>query len=211
NFEQIKSWLTNCDTGHGSRCGSATKPPDLSPTWRFIDCQTRQLVDLPAGSEYFALSYVWGDTSVDEVDATELQSNKLPPRTAQVIEDSIVVVLKLQVRYLWVDKYCIHQWNTDEKHRQIQNMNSIYEGAIATIVAAAGDDASYGLPGVNGKSRKKQPTAELGCVSLISSLPQLPIVLAETKWATRGWTYQEAILSKRCLFFTDYQVYFNCG
>src|ERR1700677_1024332 len=26
----------------------------------------------------------------------------------------------------------------------------------------------------------------------------------------RGWTYQEAILSRRCLIFTDQQVYFVC-
>jgi hypothetical protein len=29
-------------------------------------------------------------------------------------------------------------------------------------------------------------------------------------WDTRGWTYQEALLSRRCLVFTDTQVYLQC-
>jgi hypothetical protein len=30
-------------------------------------------------------------------------------------------------------------------------------------------------------------------------------------WATRGWTYQEALLARRRLYFTDRQVYFESG
>lgn len=31
-----------------------------------------------------------------------------------------------------------------------------------------------------------------------------------SKWNTRGWTYQEFLLSRRCLVFTDTQIYFQC-
>ena len=34
--------------------------------------------------------------------------------------------------------------------------------------------------------------------------------LSSSTWVTRGWTYQEAILSRRCIFFTKDQVYFAC-
>jgi hypothetical protein len=34
--------------------------------------------------------------------------------------------------------------------------------------------------------------------------------IMQSTWFTRGWTYQEAILSKRRLFFTEEQVYFEC-
>lgn len=36
--------------------------------------------------------------------------------------------------------------------------------------------------------------------------------IPRTKWATdRGWTFQEAVLSRRRLVFTQNQIYFECG
>lgn len=113
-------------------------------------------------------------------------------------------------RYLWVDKYSIDQQDAAKRHRQIKSMNDIYQCALATIIAAAGEDASYGLPGVNGKERKAQLTAKFGGIELASGLSRLPVVLQDSKWASRGWTYQEAVLSSRCIYFTKDQVYFTC-
>lgn len=36
------------------------------------------------------------------------------------------------------------------------------------------------------------------------------MLIQASKWATRGWTYQEARLSRRCLVFTEHQVYVVC-
>lgn len=33
--------------------------------------------------------------------------------------------------------------------------------------------------------------------------------IRQSKWATRAWTYQETLLSKRRLYFTEYQLYFE--
>lgn len=35
--------------------------------------------------------------------------------------------------------------------------------------------------------------------------------ISQSKWSSRGWTYQEKILSKRLLIFTPYQTFFQCG
>jgi hypothetical protein len=35
--------------------------------------------------------------------------------------------------------------------------------------------------------------------------------IQESIWWERGWTYQEGVLSRRRLVFTDSQVYFECG
>lgn len=34
--------------------------------------------------------------------------------------------------------------------------------------------------------------------------------IGNSVWAERGWTYQELLLSRRRLVFTDFQVYFDC-
>jgi hypothetical protein len=38
-----------------------------------------------------------------------------------------------------------------------------------------------------------------------------PHHIASPKWSTRGWTYQEAVLSRRRLVFTEGQTYFECN
>jgi hypothetical protein len=83
--------------------------------------------------KYVALSYVWGRGPAEDW-----------PR---VILDAADTTRRLGFEYLWVDRLCIDQSNPAEKHYLISKMASIYEGAELTIVAAAGLDAKYGLPG----------------------------------------------------------------
>ncbi|KAK6839283.1 hypothetical protein PG987_005149 [Apiospora arundinis] len=89
------------------------------------------------------------------------------------------------------------------------NMDSIYENAALTIISAAGLDPAGGLPGVSSNRLRKEPFQhENFTLSWIPPPPHLEI--CESRWATRGWTYQEATLSRRRLVFTDHQVYFEC-
>jgi hypothetical protein len=41
-------------------------------------------------------------------------------------------------------------------------------------------------------------------------MPNPTHTVLESKWATRGWKLQEAVLSPKRLFITDSQVYFEC-
>jgi hypothetical protein len=49
------------------------------------------------------------------------------------------------------------QDNDNDKHTQIQRMNLVYgSAAAATIIAAAGDDPGYGIPGMSLRLRKNK-------------------------------------------------------
>lgn len=98
-------------------------------------------------------------------------------------------------------------------------MSSIYRSAQLTIIAAAGSNPLYGLPGVR-KHRSLRPLishAEIGhlCFSKVPTDTTLADIymadIAESKWASRAWTYQEALFSQKRLIFTDRQVLFNCN
>ena len=90
-------------------------------------------------------------------------------------------------------------------------MDSIYENSELTIIAAAGVDQNHGLPGAGKPPRLQQLTASIGNFTFISTLRPPSSCIRTSKWSTRGWTFQEAILSRRCLVFTEHQVYFECN
>lgn len=61
------------------------------------------------------------------------------------------------------------------------------------------------------KPRRPLPPGKTrGRLTLVSSLQEPRVAIKDSNWATRGWTYQEGVLSNRRLVFTDEQVYWEC-
>ncbi|KAK8037705.1 HET-domain-containing protein [Apiospora marii] len=175
---------------------------------KLIDCHKGRVVQistLDTAPEYVALSYVWAATS-----ATTGKSTKSQSVMPQVVTDAISVTKSLGFRYIWVNRYCVEQDDSYMKHEQIMNMDSIYENATLTIIAATGQDGRRGLPGVSSDRETKEDPYRHANFS-VAWLPPSPYVeIRDSPWSKRGWTYQEGILSRRRLVFTDHQVYFEC-
>ena len=200
----VQDWLGECQKAH------ANCLPRGWLLWvtKVIDCSDGRVVSvssLEIVPDYVALSYVWGEPS-----AAGGKAGKDRSALPQVVKDAISVTKALGFRYLWVDRYCMEQNDRVRKHEQIMNMDSIYENAALTIIAAPGLDLARGLPGVSStRVRKEVPFQhENFTVSWIPPSPHAEIL--DSRWSTRGWTYQEATLSRRRLVFTDQQVYFEC-
>jgi hypothetical protein len=221
DVEKVRHWSTECSIAHGNVC--APESPHALVDLRVLDCIDLTVVDAPAGCEYVALSYLWGSVT-DRSHKPSLDVWLEIPRT---IRHSIAITQRLGYRYLWVDRYvrrpllnqtltdrfieCIDQGNAESKRVQIEQMGGIYASAQLTLIAAAGCDPTYGLPGLDPDSRPKLRSLELGSVRL-TLLPPLEGFKEITKstWATRGWTLQEGFLSKRRLVFLNSQVVFVC-
>ncbi|KAK5651201.1 hypothetical protein OQA88_12708 [Cercophora sp. LCS_1] len=123
------------------------------------------------------------------------------------IRDSMLVCEQLGERYLWVDRYCIIQDDDDDRHSQINAMSEIFSAAKLVIVAAS---SSQGLSGVSRHRPKTTSRFFSGCRVDIQRC-HLQDGIDSSLWNSRGWTYQEALLNRRKLFFTDAQIYFECG
>jgi hypothetical protein len=209
NYDRCKAWLDTCELSHGQICAVEAKPRRLQVPVSCIDCITSEIKQIHDGDEYLALSYVWGTSKSD---TTGLDRARVSENASQVIKDAMTVVRQLGRRYLWVDQYCVDQDSHDIKSIQIAEMDQVYAGACATIVAGAGSDANYGLPGVSRPRAYQQSSLSLvsDLLELGTSLPLFSYAIKSTTWYRRAWTYQEAILSHRCIFFTEYQAYFIC-
>lgn len=211
-------WMYLCHDGH-TLCHRGPKwtpyPRDLLlidvTRWRITAVQER---DTPS---YFALSYVWGGVSQPQLSTSNLACWQADgalrtlhmPRT---IRNAIRFTESARVRYLWVDALCIVHDDRVQRHDQINQMFRIYSHADLTLVAADGDDCDSGLSRLNkeaGQGRERVHT--LGSVKLCRTPEQPGAILQESKWRTRGWTFQEELCSSRLLVFLPDLVFYSCS
>jgi hypothetical protein len=199
----VRGWLKVCREHHHRACGRRKSHEPIARGFRLINCTAdeprQEPEDQPWGTTYAALSYVWGSSPADKEDW---------PNT---VLDAIAVTRELGLQYLWVDRLCINQSDDVEKKYLVSRMTTIYEEADLTIVAAAGSGASHGLPGIRSTPRKPQAKYKLDSGNLLlSTLPDPRRDIFKSDYWTRGWTYQEGVLSKRRIAFTDHQIYWEC-
>ncbi|KAF1973564.1 HET-domain-containing protein [Bimuria novae-zelandiae CBS 107.79] len=157
------------------------------------------------------------------------------PGMPKLLDDVISLVAALGTQYLWIDRLCIVQDGGLEKSAEINRMDTIYAGAYATIVAAQPE--LRGLPSITGPrdyniSQEMYSTEAKGHIAgrrysggsmseVIYStaehfktdrevLENLSAKLMQSKWYSRGWTFQEQLFSKRLIVFHDDTVNWEC-
>lgn len=170
-------------------------PRAMLPELMVIDCFSRRVVAAQPGCDYVALTYVWGANRSRDVESfqPDLHRRRLP----QTVQDAMNVVCALGMRFLWVDRYCINSIEPVTNHYMISNMDAIYEAAYLTIIAASGSDDEHGLQNMSfGFS------SHWSDVFTVLS-PRHRCQIKQSAWSKRGWTYQEALLSRRRLIFID--------
>jgi hypothetical protein len=121
DFKTIRKWITKCVNDHtNERFHSQLRgmtPWKTSDSYKFIDCEKREVVRGRPSCAYIALSYVWGPPALSEdvvqkgrvvAKKGELSSGSqdciLYKNIPNVIEDAMDVVNKLGMRFLWVDR-----------------------------------------------------------------------------------------------------------
>lgn len=202
--------LNRCRNGH-QRCRTASLFQSKSTARELLLVDVHRLCLVPASPEhsYIALSYVWGavrqfQTSrenlsrLQEADALTNYFDQIP----LVIKDAIQVTKVLGEGYLWVDSLCIVQNDPEVKHHQIKHMGDVYLRSALTLVALGGSRASDPLNSGQKNSGFLQYPQE-NAMSITSYVSSLQMKVLCSVHNERAWTFQERILSPRCLFFYD--------
>lgn len=220
---RLKGWIHRCNTNHGDECQVdpiAGRLPHHIPDW-VVDTEDGCIVRGCSVQRYAALSYVWtpaakqdGAEGTEAEDRLILQRDNLADfcrkgflhsrilgRMPVVIRDAIDFVQFSGFRYIWVDSLCIVQHEETTRDR-VGLMDEIYSGAYFTIIAAASSQGLYGS--------KNHDDGDLPHGS-IPPARYLHNKLLCSHWASRGWTFQEHLLSKRSIVFLDDVCFWDCG
>lgn len=226
DWELVRAWFSAepAKSPHAKR---------LLPEFRVIDVERNCIVKPDNPVDYVTLSYVWGASVDGELKACrenihelEVEGSLLHHDIPATIKDAMAACNKLGQRYLWVDRLCIPQVEDpkdpkdledaeDQKMRSaslglIEQMDSVYGSSNFTIVAVSAGDARGGLSGMSRHREANLDVLRWQSFELIQPFPQLhKHIVGKSIWNTRGWTYQEAMCSKSCLYFTDYGVFLS--
>lgn len=216
---RIRGWMKSCASLHVPDCN----PPrfhmseDLDTSLLLVDVRRMRLAECRWASRYVALSYVWA--SSPSLKSTKKNIHRLQEDGAvrelwgelpQAIKDAIELTDALGETYLWVDALCIIQDDNRSKAVYIARMNQIYGNAHITLVTLNGPSAESALLGVAHSRVLIQSPIEINGLNLVPRLPQLSTVEQYSAWSCRAWTFQEGLLSRRCLYFAEHQVFWQC-
>ncbi|PMD31553.1 HET-domain-containing protein [Hyaloscypha variabilis F] len=214
NWSKVKSWLDGCDSMH-PQCRSDGEF-ELPSEFRLIDVHRRKIILAQPGCRFVALSYVWGAKTVGlqalSGNIEQLQQDGQLANLPTTIEDALQVCLNLGEDLLWVDQLCIVQDDKKNKMRQIEGMAGIYASAAFVIVAASATSMYSPLPGVTVNRQPPGYIQEIVGDFYLTTImePLLSDATRWSKWYSRGWTYQEAVLGRRKLFLTNQEAGFEC-
>ena len=186
---------------------------------------------------YIAISYCWGsltDNSTTTVSNMNMRKSRIRyielPKTLQ---DAVDITRALKIQYIWIDSLCIIQDSVENRdwHVESAKMASIYQGAILTLAATRSPAVSSGFLGsrdppsrtfdelpeerwshviewtnFSGETEEvfvRQRINHSAIVGEDSRLPGCPLL-------SRGWTFQERLMSTRTLHFLQQEMIWEC-
>ena len=177
-----------------------------------------------SSARYSALSHCWGSSNMSlkttreslETHLTGFNERDLP----KTFMDAILICRKLGIPYLWIDSLCIIQDDAEDWQRESAKMASIYRNAYLTIAAADSKDSSGGCfpqplkPSLHFQIRQPK-TSHVLCKAFV----RFPCgrgsfngdFLGSSILSSRGWILQELVLSRRIVYFTKDQLYWQCN
>ena len=132
---------------------------------------------------------------------------------------AILFARKLNIKYLWIDSLCILQDSESDWHREASQMASIYENSYLTIAATTSSNDEGGcMPNnfdweITVESGNKQNVAR--CRRRIRHHTDFvadgPAAASYCPLLTRGWVYQERLLSPRVLHVGLDELFWECN
>ncbi|KAK7718097.1 hypothetical protein SLS63_010580 [Diaporthe eres] len=166
--------------------------------------------------EYIALSHPWGEgphfcTTLDNVEAyrNKIDFGELPV----MFQDAVVTTRKLGLEYLWIDSICIIQGEGGDFDQEAKKMEDVFSSAFCVIAASSAQGQHDGFLNRPRQNRECLTFERAGLPPLYVSrfMDDFNKDVLESPLSKRGWVLQERALARRTIYFTDNQIYWECG
>ncbi|KAH7196423.1 heterokaryon incompatibility protein-domain-containing protein [Fusarium flagelliforme] len=215
NWDRLRLWYSGLpsatDGPSNTADGNCSVNTPLPNGFCLINVPEARLVETDGVNvpKYAALSYVWGKSDEEIITTKEnFESLKVSGRFREkdvpvLFQDAFQVCSQVGIDHFWIDRICVVQDDEKRKSAQLEAMGQIYSRSSFTIVSSEPEYINQGLPGV---SQPREPPVRL-CVGDKVLIPHSPGRPQDSTWRTRGWTYQEGLLSENVMLFGQSRVY----
>ncbi|KAL1794566.1 hypothetical protein ACET3X_006382 [Alternaria dauci] len=217
-FALLKEWIRVCDSDH-DQC--QREDAELTMPTRLIEVGKRlRLVDTVdiEPSRYAALSHCWGRLQKHErfctykSNITERKAGIHFDALPRTFRDAVTVARGLSMDYIWIDSLCIIQDDESDWQSEAGKMEQVFSAAYLTIGASSATSSLQGfLADRHPRSVVKVQSDKSGTVYACVDIDDFHNDVELSPLNNRGWVLQERALSRRTIFFTSIQVYWECG
>ena len=172
-------------------------------------------------AKYAALSHCWGTNQPTNTTSSTLAQMKASitwGELSKVFRDAIKVARRLGLQWIWIDSLCVIQDSKADWEIESSKMCDYYQNAYITISASSSENGT--VPFLRERERYWWPErftfiCDDGTESEVmarrhqgSSMARILEDLGPL--ASRGWVWQENILSSRILHFTQGDLIWEC-
>lgn len=234
-FEMAALWMLQCRSQHHKcKIGVEKHFPKrilFIKDPASLNVRLIENADTLSSEPYVCLSHRWmPQTKASSLtrDKSKMYQKRIPRGVFyELLRDTVEATYRLGFRYLWIDCLCIYQDDIQDWHIQASEMSSIYENAAITISALSSDTT----PGSQSLFARQLPqdTLTVGTYAgreiflrhchyddhpfqISPDRPGLPYANPTPDYPliSRGWAYQERLLSKRTIHFTKKELIWEC-
>lgn len=222
-FDTLKRWISRCEAEH-MRCQPVA---DKRLPHRVLEIESseplriRLVENCTRLEKYACLSHRWGpQTKMNSLNKqnldlyrTRIPQDKLYP----LVTDAIAATIRLDIRFIWIDSYCIIQDDINDWEAEAANMALIYENAFLTISATFSEGGCSMFSTISREFEALQVTEMEGEPVYIRK--QLPHPCEVDHRGNeylygpsleRAWVFQERLLSNRFVHFTSSEIFWEC-
>jgi hypothetical protein len=127
-------------------------------------------------------------------------------------QDTVHIMRRLCMRYLWIDSLCIIQDRTEDWESESKTMATVYNRALFTLARQCDSTTSLRcIPDDNHLVSDPSISPPINARPAFTHLWDLRIENSERfQLAKRGWVYQERLLSSRTIHFSNKEIFWEC-